>query len=511
MPHLSGRSHTLRPFSSHSRVSRELWTFNASSTLGLEMVLVASDGKLQIVRRFLATLVWMTLFVFKFESVFVLIAPTHAGRTCGSLGFRLHGSGGPAFGDIVLPDFGDFFHWVWHHGNAQGLRVSENLSHEINIYWENLLYCSTHQEKCPSDFFTIFVRVGEKQRIWGWPTDFNWNEFPLCLIPTWKLQAITILYIGGASGASSLLTCQESDGNQDASAMFRCHLIIRPSGFVFRVSCSCPFAKKYMKECYVRRLTFYKVQTQPAPIRCILWNCGSFWMYFLWFPADLNHLSGCHDVTLSFPSQEPLPADYTFRSATPAILCTEHTNMKIWVDIIGYVCGFGYAFVIPTFMLYLFHRQRVALRSSRMITASATRDGDLKVFLHEVQGSTTERISRQDRGAVVCQIVVTVYEANLLDVYHGWMKKQVSEVSFIFFHFDHPTVAPGWGIYSSSCCNRSQLHLDSLSWPSCSPPIDRWLCDCHTDWCRKRSESGLGQFGCPCFQRAGIKRCQAWD
>ena len=115
----------------------------------------------------------MTLFVFKFESVFVLIAPTHAGRTCGSLGFRLHGSGGPAFGDIVLPDFGDFFHWVWHHGNAQGLRVSENLSHEINIYWENLLYCSTQQEKCPSDFFTIFVRVGEKQRIWGWPTDFN--------------------------------------------------------------------------------------------------------------------------------------------------------------------------------------------------------------------------------------------------------------------------------------------------------------------------------------------------
>ena len=37
MPHLPGRSHTLRPFSSHSRVWRELWTFNASSTLGIEM------------------------------------------------------------------------------------------------------------------------------------------------------------------------------------------------------------------------------------------------------------------------------------------------------------------------------------------------------------------------------------------------------------------------------------------------------------------------------------------
>ena len=81
--------------------------------------------------------------------------------------------------------------------------------------------------------------------------------------------------------------------------------------------------------------------------------------------------------------------------------------MKIWVDIIGYVCAFGYAVVIPTFMLYLFYRQRVALRSSRMIKeASATCDGGIKVFLHEVQGSTTERISRQDRGAFVCQIVV---------------------------------------------------------------------------------------------------------
>ena len=125
--------------------------------------------------------------------------------------------------------------------------------------------------------------------------------------------------------------------------------------------------------------------------------------------ADLNPLSGCHDVALSFPSQEPLPADYTFRSATPAILCAEHTNMKIWVDIIGYVCAFGYAVVIPTFMLYLFYRQRVALRSSRMIKeASATCDGGIKVFLHEVKGSTTERISRQDRGALACQIVVTV-------------------------------------------------------------------------------------------------------
>ena len=81
--------------------------------------------------------------------------------------------------------------------------------------------------------------------------------------------------------------------------------------------------------------------------------------------------------------------------------------MKIWVDIIGYVCAFGYAVVIPTFMLYLFYRQRVVLRSSRMIQeAAAACDGDLKVFLHEVKGSTTERIMRRDRGPVVCWFLV---------------------------------------------------------------------------------------------------------
>ena len=328
----------------------------------------------------------------------VLIAPTDAGRTCSSLGFRPHGSGRPAFGDIVLPDFGDFFHWIWHQCYAQGLRVSENLSHEIKICWERLSYRARKMFKKLAQ--TICEGRGETK---------NLRLFPLCLFRTWKLQAITILYIGGASGTSSLLTCQELDGNQDASAMLWSNLIIWPSGFVFRVSCSCPFAKKYMKECYVRRLTFYEVQNNQPRSDAFFGTVDPFGCVFFWFPADLNPLSGCHDVTLSFPSQEPLPADYTFRSATPAILCTEHTNMKIWVDIIGYVCGFGYAIVIPTFMLYLFHRQRVALRSSRMITAFATRDGDLKVFLHEVQGSTTERISRQDRGAVVSQIVVTVY------------------------------------------------------------------------------------------------------
>jgi len=81
----------------------------------------------------------------------VLIAATNPGWTCSSVGICPHGSGGPAFGDIVLPDFREFFHWIWHQCNAQGLRISENLSHKIKI----------------------FVRVGEKQRMCRRPSDFK--------------------------------------------------------------------------------------------------------------------------------------------------------------------------------------------------------------------------------------------------------------------------------------------------------------------------------------------------
>jgi len=127
---------------------------------------------------------------------------------------------------------------------------------------------------------------------------------------TAMLKAITILYIGGASATSSLLSCQEIDGNR-----------------------------------------------------------------------------------------ERLPANYTFRRAMPYILCTESSNLKFWVDFIGHACVFGYAVVIPSFILYLYSRQRVVLRSSRMMTAAATfQQGDLKVCLHEIQSSTTETKWLQEKA-----------------------------------------------------------------------------------------------------------------
>ena len=157
--------------------------------------------------------------------------------------------------------------------------------------------CSTEQEKCPSDFFKLVVRVGEKQRICRCPSDFNWNKFRLHLFRTWKLQAITMLYIGGASGTSSLLTCQDLDGNQDASAMFWCNFIfflrfwalfaLRVLSFLFLVRvlcsrcfcfslscflCAC-FAEKYMK------IDLLRSAKQPALVRCIFRNCLPLWSF----------------------------------------------------------------------------------------------------------------------------------------------------------------------------------------------------------------------------------------
>ena len=120
---------------------------------------------------------------------------------------------------------------------------------------------------------------------------------------------------------------------------------------------------------------------QSALMRCVLWNCGCVWTM----------------LPVSFPSQELLPANSTFRRAMPYILCTESSKLKFWVDFIGHACVFGYSVVIPSFILYLYSRQRVVLRSSRMMTAAATfQQGDLKVCLHEIQSSTTETKWLQD-------------------------------------------------------------------------------------------------------------------
>ena len=149
--------------------------------------------------------------------------------------------------------------------------------------------CSTEQETCPSDFFKIFVRVGEKQRICGWPTKLKLKR--ISSLFNSNLEAAGHYHLVHWWGVWHIIFTDLPRSRRKPRCF--CYILVQfdiflpvlgfvwPPGFVFPVSFSCPFAKKCMKECYVRRLTFYKVQKQPAPIQCVLWNCGSFWMYFL--------------------------------------------------------------------------------------------------------------------------------------------------------------------------------------------------------------------------------------
>lgn len=115
------------------------------------------------------------------------------------------------------------------------------------------------------------------------------------------LQAITLLYIGGARSCSDLLSCQETDGAGDA-----------------------------------------------------------------------------------------LPPGFAFRQAMPYFWCNDESQVKRYVDLVGYVSALYYALVIPCCLLYLYARQLIALQSSRMIGAAAAHSGDLRVCLYQVRGSSVD-------------------------------------------------------------------------------------------------------------------------
>lgn len=104
-------------------------------------------------------------------------------------------------------------------------------------------------------------------------------------------------------------------------------------------------------------------------------------------------------------SKESLPSEYKFRRSMPYINCTEQSSVKAYVDFIGFTCAICYAVLIPVFMIYLHRKLHLALRASKMLMAVAARQDDLKVSLHEVQGATSERVQREDKGCCECRAI----------------------------------------------------------------------------------------------------------
>ena len=168
--------------------------------------------------------------------------PKHWGWACGSFWLCHHGSGSPAFGVVILPSAGDFRNWIWHHCHAQGRRSSESFLAKAGM---KSLKTVPQGRWCKSDLFQNNICEGRGET----------RNHTTCK----PMQAITILYIGGASATSSLLSCQEFDGNRDASAIFWHTLMflvlgfdVWPLGFFFCVSCSRPFCRLELESTFFR-------------------------------------------------------------------------------------------------------------------------------------------------------------------------------------------------------------------------------------------------------------------
>ena len=96
-------------------------------------------------------------------------------------------------------------------------------------------------------------------------------------------------------------------------------------------------------------------------------------------------------------AQEQLPKSFAFRSAIPEILCDKESSFKAKVDIVAYITAFGYAVVVPCGLLYLYARQHLLLRRSRMTTTFATHQDDLKVTLRPVLKSGKPTPEKQEQ------------------------------------------------------------------------------------------------------------------
>ncbi|CAJ1427947.1 unnamed protein product [Effrenium voratum] len=94
---------------------------------------------------------------------------------------------------------------------------------------------------------------------------------------------------------------------------------------------------------------------------------------------------------------EQLPKSFAFRSAIPEILCDKESSFKAKVDIVAYITAFGYAVVVPCGLLYLYARQHLLLRRSRMTTTFATHQDDLKVTLRPVLKSGKPTPEKQEQ------------------------------------------------------------------------------------------------------------------
>jgi len=140
-------------------------------------------------------------------------------------------------------------------------------------------------------------------------------------------------------------------------------------------------------------------------------------------------------------SKESLPKEFAFRKSLPYIECQNSSPVKTLVDVVAYVGTFCYGMVIPLSLLYLYARQHMILKSSRMTVACASQGDNLKVYLYKLRECALAKVPNKDDRFTRC--LVASAAAYVAVLFHGrarvWLVDDATYIVVKPVTSTHPT------------------------------------------------------------------------
>ena len=222
-------------------------------------------------------------------------------------------------------------------------------------------------------------------------------------------QALTLLYIGGASSTSSLLSCQEVDGAGETW-----HATILPPerrsgemqwGSMSHRQVEVPMNGSPWCGWKVRQIWSISVASSFCRTSCQLDYNAQLCNLRTVFHGNSLSARRCpiSYVTKSLRQIQikPLNSDVYLlhNAALPLFLyCSlsfccayKESKLKHSVDTLAFSGAFFYGIIIPCCLLYLYGRQHVLFQSNRTTVAIVADHGSLKVSLYKVLDSTVQK------------------------------------------------------------------------------------------------------------------------
>lgn len=154
----------------------------------------------------------------------------------------------------------------------------------------------------------------------------------------------------------------------------------------------------------------------------------------------------CQDID---GSGESLPKEFAFRKSLPYIECQNSSPVKTLVDVVAYVGTFCYGMVIPLSLLYLYARQHMILKSSRMTVACASQGDNLKVYLYKLRECALAKVPNKDDRFTRC--LVASAAAYVAVLFHGrarvWLVDDATYIVVKPVTSTHPTEHAALDVY----------------------------------------------------------------